>query len=154
MFKIKQILLFVLLVLLVFQLTGGFAAKKISTKNEKQVRQVLQNQTEAWNEGNLEKFMETYLKSEELVFVGKKGPAFGWNMTLEKYKKGYPDKDTMGKLSFDILSINRLSRNLVFLIGRYHLERKMGNANGNFSLVMQKLHGKWLIISDHSSSSD
>src|SRR5690348_407638 len=66
---------------------------------EKAIRQILEQQTEAWNNGDIEGFMQTYWKSDSLLFIGKNGVRRGWKETLENYKKGYPDKAAMGRLS-------------------------------------------------------
>jgi hypothetical protein len=37
------------------------------------------------------------------MFIGKSGITYGWQKTLDNYKKGYPDKEAMGKLHFTLL---------------------------------------------------
>ena len=125
---------------------------KISGKEISDITSLLEKQIDAWNEGNLEKFMETYLKSDELVFVGSRGPTYGWQATLENYRKGYPDKKAMGKLEFKILDISKIDKKTVFVIGRFELTREMGDLAGHFTLVIQKSGKDWYIISDHSSA--
>ncbi len=94
--------------------------------------------------------MEAYWNSPKLVFIGRNGPTYGWQQVLDNYKRNYPDTASTGKLKFDILDISLIDKKTVFLIGKYHLTRTVGDAEGNFSLVLQKIKGKWLIISDHS----
>jgi hypothetical protein len=96
--------------------------------------------------------METYLKSDDLVFVGSRGPTYGWQATLDNYKKGYPDKTAMGQLNFRILKISQIDRKTFFVIGRFELTREIGNQAGHFTLVIQKSRKNWHIISDHSSA--
>lgn len=131
---------------------NSFAEKRISGKENNSINLLLKKQVEAWNEGNLERFMETYLKSDKLVFVGSRGPTYGWQATLDKYKKGYPDKKAMGKLEFRIFNIEKIGRKTFFVIGRFDLTREVGDLAGHFSLVIQKKGKQWFIISDHSSS--
>jgi hypothetical protein len=57
----------------------------------------------------------------------------------------------MGKLKFEILELSQIEKNAVFLIGRYTLIRGIGKVTGMFTLVLNKIKGKWFIISDHSS---
>ena len=122
-----------------------------NSKAEKEIQAVFAMQEKAWNEGNLEKFMEGYWKSDQLVFVGSRGPTYGWQETLDSYKKGYPDKAAMGKLKFETLKITKIDRKTVLVIGKWQLTKEAGNAGGYFSLVWQKIEGHWLIIADHSS---
>ncbi len=136
---------------LVFALST-VAKNKISNSEKEKITGLLNKQVAAWNAGNLEKFMETYLKSDELVFVGSRGPTYGWQATLDNYKKSYPDKATMGNLSFKILEISKIDKKTFFVIGRFEVTRAMGDIAGHFTLVIQKFGKEWFIISDHSSA--
>ena len=115
------------------------------------VIKVMTTQEAAWNEGNLDAFMDGYWHSDSLTFVGKSGLKKGWQTTLDGYKKGYPDKETMGKLRFDVLKAEMLGRKSVHIIGRWTLFRTIGDVGGYFSLLFKKINGKWYIISDHTS---
>lgn len=122
-----------------------------ATGDEIAIRQLLDKQTQAWNRGDIETFMETYWKSDSLMFIGKSGVTYGWTNTLNNYKKGYPDTTAMGKLSLDILLIKRLSFQYFQVIGKWHLQRSIGDLSGHYTLLIKKIKGKWVIISDHSS---
>ena len=121
------------------------------TKTEKQIISILKIQDEAWNMGDINGFMETYLKSDSLMFIGKSGVTYGWQNTLNNYKKGYPDTTAMGKLDFTFIDIKKLSRKYYHVVGKWHLTRSIGNLQGHFTILMQKIKGKWYIIADHSS---
>ncbi|WP_297093341.1 nuclear transport factor 2 family protein [uncultured Draconibacterium sp.] len=142
---------FVISAMLLLFAISGFAQEKLTKSEKEHIISLLDKQAEAWNEGNLEKFMETYWKSDKLVFMGSRGPTYGWQATLDSYKKGYPDKTAMGHLEFKILDINKIDTKTVFLIGRFELTREIGDLAGHFTLVIQKIDGNWVIISDHSS---
>lgn len=121
------------------------------TNDEKAVRALLTAQTEAWNRGDLEGFMQTYWKSDSLMFIGKNGVKWGWQETLNNYKKGYPDTTAMGKLSFDIIQVNRLSENYFYIVGKWMLKRTIGDLSGHYDLLLRKIKGRWYIVADHSS---
>jgi hypothetical protein len=141
-------------ILVAMLFVNSFAEAKISAKEKREICGLLDKQVLAWNEGNLEKFMQTYWNSEKLSFVGSRGPTYGWQETLDSYKKGYPDKAAMGNLKFTILDISKIDRKTVYVIGKFDLAREMGNLSGHFTLVIQKIKNEWLIVSDHSSSSN
>ena len=84
------------------------------SKDEKAVRALLDLQTQEWNKGNIPLFMETYWKSDSLMFIGKSGVTYGWQKTLDNYKKNYPDKAAMGKLKFDLLQLKQLDSTQFF----------------------------------------
>ena len=121
------------------------------SEDEKSIKEILSDQTEAWNKGNLEDFMAGYWKSDSLLFIGKSGVNNGWQKTLENYQKGYPDTTAMGKLNFDLLELRQLSPEYFFVVGKWHLQRSIGNIGGHFSLLFNKINGKWKIVADHSS---
>ncbi len=136
-----------LIIILIFCSVTSFA----QDKNALAIRTILNNQTAAWNRGDLEKFMEGYWKNDSLAFVGKSGVTYGWNNTLDKYKKGYPDKTAIGQLTFTLIKVERLSKKYYFVTGKWHLERTIGNLEGHYTLLFKKIKGHWVIISDHSS---
>ncbi len=120
-------------------------------RGEQAIYKAIDLQKDAWNNGNLEKFMQTYWKNDSLMFIGKSGVTYGWQNTLNNYKKGYPDTVAMGKLSFDILHLKKLSGSYYSLVGKWFLTRSIGNVGGHFTLLFRKIKDKWLIVSDHSS---
>jgi hypothetical protein len=119
--------------------------------DKKIIQKVLKKQRIAWSNNNLEKFMEGYWKSDSLKFYGSNGITYGWENTLERYKKAYPTKDHTGKLNFKINDISKISDEAYYVMGEYHLKRKVGNADGIFMIIFKKINGKWKIIADTSS---
>ena len=146
-FVYKTMLLLIILSCSVISIFGQNDEKNA----EAVIKTVLNMQTRAWNEGNLEKYMEGYWKSDSLKFIGKNGITKGWSATLENYKKSYPDKAAMGELRFDIISQKPLSDEHYLVIGKWHLKREKDALEGHFSLVWRNINGKWVIVSDHSS---
>ena len=115
------------------------------------IRNLLTRQTEAWNRGDIDGFMQTYWQNDSLMFVGKDAVTWGWKNTLEHYKKAYPDKAAMGQLSFDIVQVKKLSPEYFFVVGKWRLKRQAGNLSGHYNLLIKKINGEWKIIADHSS---
>lgn len=119
-------------------------------KEKTAIRAVMKAQENAWNEGDIEAFMLGYVNSEELVFIGSRGLTYGWQQTLDNYKKGYPNTAAMGKLSFDILELKYLSNEYCYMIGRYELQREKDKPSGYFTLLWQKINGEWKIAADQT----
>ncbi|MCC8410826.1 nuclear transport factor 2 family protein [Mucilaginibacter sp. UR6-1] len=115
------------------------------------ILKVLDKQREAWNNGDIDTFMQTYWKSDSLTFVGKSGPTYGWQNTLDNYKRGYPDKAAMGFLTFKILKVNLIDKTNAFVLGGWNLKREKDAPGGYFTLWFRKIKGEWLIVCDHSS---
>ncbi len=119
--------------------------------DEAAIRHVLEKQATAWNKSSIEAYMHGYWNSDSLLFVGKGGPTYGYTQTLKRYKTSYSDTEKMGKLSFDILQVKRLSEEYYFVLGKWALKRSAGDVGGSFTLLFRKIKGKWLIVADHSS---
>jgi ketosteroid isomerase-like protein len=124
------------------------------------IRAALDQQVTAWNNGDIPGFMETYEKSPETTFVGTSTINKGFDNVLQRYVKGYPNKDVMGILTFSKLEIRMLpSSNLktdyAIVIGHFHLERvdkgEGTKDDGIFSLVWHKGQTGWKILLDHTS---
>jgi uncharacterized protein (TIGR02246 family) len=120
-------------------------------KDETEVRNVLAKQNAAWNRGDVDAFMVGYWENDSLMFIGKSGVTYGYKNTLANYKKNYPDTTTMGKLTFTLIKVKKLSPEYFHVTGKYYLTRTIGDASGHFTLLFRKINGKWVIISDHSS---
>ncbi len=117
-----------------------------------EIAQLMKNQEKCWNTGNLDCFMLPYLHSDSLMFIGKNGITYGWQQTLDNYKKGYPDTESMGKLQFDNIKVLPLSSVDCYVIGKWHLTRTIGDLAGHYTLLWHKNNKKgWQIIADHSS---
>ncbi len=137
---------------LIFSFLWMIGLKAQSNQDGDAIMHVLNTQTTAWNQGNIDQFMVGYWQSDSLMFIGKSGMNHGYQTTLDNYKKGYPDRAAMGTLKFDILKIKPLGKKHCFVVGKWHLTRpEKGDVGGHFSLIFEKIKGKWVIIADHSS---
>ncbi len=132
---------------MIFYVTASYA----QSKDELVIRGILSNQVTAWNNADLQNFMQGYWQNDSLKFIGKSGITYGWKQTLENYKKNYPDTSAMGKLDFDLLEVKRLSALYFFVVGKWRLTRSIGDLNGHFTLLFKKINNKWVIVADHSS---
>lgn len=137
-----------ILITLLICSVGAFAQ---SPKDKQAILDVLEMQRIEWNKGNLETFMEGYVKSDSLLFVGSSGPTYGWQKTLDNYKKTYSGKAGMGMLTFGIKKVDFLNQDVAFVLGSWHLKREKDEPKGYFTLLFKKLNGEWKIFVDHSS---
>lgn len=120
------------------------------TQDKKEIIQLMKQQEADWSANNLEGFMAGYWKSDSLKFYGRNGITYGWQKTLDNYKKGYPTKEDTGTLSFTINCISKIENQSYYVMGEYHLTRIKGDANGVFMIIFKKIDGHWRIIADTS----
>lgn len=117
------------------------------------VRAVLEAQVADWNAGNIRGFMNGYSRTDSLRFISNGNMRTGWQNSLYAYVRNYPDRASMGTLSFEDLHIDVLAPNVAMVIGRYRLVREDDEPLGLFTLVLHEETDGWRIIHDHTSSS-
>ena len=121
------------------------------SKDEAAIRKMLAAQVTEWNKGSIDGYMKGYWESDSLLFIGSKGPRYGYVPTLERYKQAYPDKAHMGTLTSTVTSMTRLSPDYYFIVGTWALKRDAGDVAGSYTLLFRKIKGQWVIVVDHSS---
>jgi uncharacterized protein (TIGR02246 family) len=129
----------------------SFAQSAVPPSAETAIRQLMADQATAWNSGNIDEFMKGYWNNDSLMFVGHSGITYGYQQTLDHYKKTYSNADQMGKLFFTLLKVKPLSPDYYFVIGKWLLKRKTGDIGGIYTLLFRKIDGQWCIVCDHTS---
>jgi hypothetical protein len=145
----KKLLIFSLLLCL--GLRNGQAQ---ITKAERQaaVHQIIFQQQNDWNKGNLEGFMQGYWVSDSLMFVSKKGITYGWKGVLDNYKKSYSDKGKMGKLTFVLRRTDEIDPQNILVTGHWKVEADGKVQEGLFTLWFRFFETVgWKIRADHTS---
>ncbi|HEY5565109.1 MAG TPA: class D beta-lactamase [Rhodothermia bacterium] len=128
---------------------GAFAQRAASPDSA--IRNVLSDQQDAWNRGDIDAFMDGYWKSDSLRFASGGEVQRGWRATLDRYHRAYPDRAAMGDLSFTIYSVDILSDEDAFVFGRFTLERENDRPTGLFTLLFRRFGDDWRIVFDHTS---
>lgn len=141
----KQLFFLITLCFVMFSCTSNN-----TNKDKETIISILKTQEKAWSDNNIDAFMEGYWKSDSLKFYGATGLKYGWQTTLDSYKKRYPTKEHTGTLNFKINDISKITSESYFVMGEYHLTRNVGNANGVFMIIFKKINGEWKIIADTS----
>ena len=124
-----------------------------ASREQLDVIKVLLAQRDAWNRGDIEGFVREYKNSPDTVVVTHQ-ISHGFAGLLEEYRHDYPNKAAMGTLTFSELEPVSLDAKFAMVVGKYHLERDKkngGNADGVFSMVLEKTDKGWKIILDHTT---
>lgn len=118
------------------------------------IRAVLEQQSIAWNHGDLEQFMRGYARLPELTFYSGGTVTSGWQQTLARYQSRYQSAGhEMGKLTFSDLDIHVLAPDAAWVGGRWQLQMSDGkHPGGLFTLIFRKLPDGWRIVHDHTSN--
>jgi uncharacterized protein (TIGR02246 family) len=116
------------------------------------IRRVLDDQAAAWNSGDLDAFMETYWKSDQLTFSAAGRTVRGWQATSDRYRQRYPDRERMGTLTFSELVVSQLGDDAAMVLGHWQLQVGDERPRGNFTLVLRRIDNQWRIVHDHTSA--
>ncbi|HET6575459.1 MAG TPA: SgcJ/EcaC family oxidoreductase [Fimbriiglobus sp.] len=119
------------------------------------VRGVLKEQVEAWNKGDLDRFLGTYWDSDELTFYSGGTVTKGRKAVAERYRKSYQaDGKEMGKLSFTEMEVQKLGPETALARARWKLVTSKETFEGLFTLILRKFPDGWKIVHDHTSRAD
>jgi ketosteroid isomerase-like protein len=124
-----------------------------ASRIELDVVKVVLAQERAWNAGDIAGYLKGYKDSPDTIFIGRQ-MSRGFQQILEDYEHNYPNRTSMGTLSFSELEAHPLGENFATCLGKYHLDRSKkegGAADGLFSLVLEKTDSGWKIILDHTT---
>jgi ketosteroid isomerase-like protein len=116
------------------------------------IRATLRAQAAAWNEGNLDAFMDIYWKSDELKFVSGAEIAKGWTSVMKLHRQRYADETGLGWRVFDKIDVIMVGEDIAVVTGNYSLTKGDNASSGVFSIVMRRIQGVWRIIHDHASA--
>ncbi|MEJ0055799.1 MAG: nuclear transport factor 2 family protein [Bacteroidota bacterium] len=131
--------------------TQSFKPSANAKADEAAIRAILNAEQIAWNNGDLEAFMEGFWKSDSLQFMSPRGINHGWQEVLEGYKAGYPDRAAMGTLSYEVLKVTQLSEDNFVVSVKFHLTKAVGGLDGEITLIFQRIEGRWVAVYDHTS---
>jgi ketosteroid isomerase-like protein len=156
LFRVSAVAL--LLLAMVFFAIPSARAQDLQTlttasREQLDVVKVLLNQQTAWNHGDIDAFVQTYKDAPDTLMVTHQ-ISHGFAGLVEEYKHDYPTKAAMGTLTFSELEARPLDANFAIVVGKYHLDRAKkdgGNAEGVFSVVLEKTDKGWKIILDHTT---
>lgn len=128
---------------------GGREAKDVAA-----IRAVLDAQAEGWNRGDVDAYMDGYMRSPETVLVSGDSVTRGWQVVLDRYKKNYNSREKMGRLSFTEIEVNLLGKDAAMALGRWQLTRAADTPHGRFTLIFRRTPQGWRIIHDHTSTAE
>jgi ketosteroid isomerase-like protein len=132
------------------QLPGSSNEQTAAAK--KAILQVMINQQDAWNKGDLKAFMDGYQRSKELTFYSAATVHKGWDAILDRYQKKYQGEGKeMGKLTFRDIDIEVLAADSAVVRGRWELKTSNEILGGLYTLIFRKMPEGWRIVHDHTS---
>jgi ketosteroid isomerase-like protein len=116
-----------------------------------EIRAVMDRQVTAWNRGDIDGYMDGYVRSDKLEFVSGGKITRGWQTVRDRYHRKYSTRDAMGTLKFSDIEIRMLKPDIAIVAGRWELVRKNDRPHGSFVLTFRHQPEGWRIVHDNTS---
>ena len=128
------------------------AARPFEPADRAAITAVLDAQVSAWNRGDLAAYMEGYARTDALIFTSGGKVRRGWQTAFDHYQARYgQDRAAMGKLVFEIDTIDPVGRGGAVVLGTWILTSSPHDGRGIFSVVLERRPEGWRIVHDHTS---
>lgn len=124
-----------------------------ASRDQLDVVKVLLAQQQAWNRGDIDAFAQSFKDAPDTLVVTRQ-ISRGFAGLVEEYRHDYPTRGAMGTLTYSELEARTLDAQFAIVLGKYHLDRSKkegGNADGVFTMVLEKTAKGWKIILDHTT---
>lgn len=124
-----------------------------TSKSAKEIAALVARQEKAWNKGDLDAFLNDYLRSSQVTYVSNGNVKRGYDAIREHYLQRYGNsKASMGQLRLSDLEVTDIGDKHVLCIGKFTVfHHAHVPIYGRFSLIFVKSKGEWKIMYDHSS---
>jgi len=114
-----------------------------------------QSWQDAWNNGDIEGFLESYWQSDSVRYVSGNQMVIGFDAIAKRYRDRYIDNPDviMGRMRL-FIDADFATSDEALIFGKYQAldETDTLLGHGVFTAHLRKLNGQWKIISDHASA--
>jgi uncharacterized protein (TIGR02246 family) len=130
------------------------ANSSVSKPDDQQVYEVLLKMLDRWNAHDIERYMEVYWKSPELLVVIDSEQFNGWQQLHDSYVSGYSDGPEMGFIEPARIQVRLLRPDLALALTWWTINfpRSHQKVVGNTTMNLQKFDDGWKIVASHSST--
>lgn len=113
----------------------------------------LDSSASAWNRGDLDGFLESYLQDPATTYIGSSGLVLGFEGIRDRYAPSFREDAARDSLRFEDLRVRPLGDSTALALGHYVLHRADSvTSTGIFTLVLKRAGEDWMIVHDHSSA--
>jgi uncharacterized protein (TIGR02246 family) len=123
------------------------------TDDHQHIRMLFEVSCAAWNRGDIDGYLAGYWHSDKVRWVSEGTVRYGFEAIATAYKSRFDTPDKMGTLEVANLEIQNLSGRDALVFGTWTQTIGAARRHGVFTVHTKKIDGRWLIVSDHSSTS-
>jgi ketosteroid isomerase-like protein len=119
--------------------------------DEQQVYNVILDQLRYWNAHDIERYMECFWKSPDLLVVNDGEQVLGWAEVLATYQRGFPNRDQMGSVTLQRVKLQKLGPDFFLGLSWFVVRTNGRDSYSTDTMIFQRFPEGWKVISDHSS---
>jgi uncharacterized protein (TIGR02246 family) len=123
------------------------------TDDHQHIRRLFESSCAAWNRGDIDGYLADYWHSDKVRWASEGTVRYGFEAIATTYKSRFDTLDKMGKLEVAKLEIQNLGETDALVFGSWAQTTGTARHHGIFTVHVKKIDGRWLIVSDHSSTS-
>lgn len=105
----------------------------------------------AWNRRDLDGYLATYADGDHVRWVSGGHMTIGKAAIREALAPRFASPEPMGTLTIKKLQIEIQTLTDALVFGRFHLQFEEEAIAGVFTVHLQQVDGRWLMVSDHAS---
>src|SRR6202795_1802325 len=120
------------------------------------VYEILLKMLDRWNAHDIERHLEVYWKSPELLIVIDSEQFNGWQQLHDSYLNGYPDRSAMGFIEPGRIQVKLLKPDLALALTWWSISFPTSKQKvvGNTTMNVQKFDTGWRVIAAHTSTAE
>lgn len=117
-----------------------------------EIATMLARSAEAWNAGDLDGFMSDYADDSTTSFMSGGRPRYGYDWIRSSYAPRFEPGAQRDSLRFENIVARALGPDYAMATARFVLAQGDSiTGSGPFTLVLQRIDGRWKILHDHTS---
>jgi ketosteroid isomerase-like protein len=127
---------------------------RISKPDLRQIDEALLKMFDGWNAHDIERYLELYRKSPELLVIVDSEQFNGWQQFHDSYINGYPDRNTMGFIEPKRIQIKMLKPDFALALTWWSISFSSSKQKmvGNTTMDIQKFGDGWKIVASHTTA--
>jgi ketosteroid isomerase-like protein len=119
--------------------------------DQEQVYSVILDQLRYWNAHDIERYMECFWKSPDLLVVNDGEQVMGWAEILATYQRGFPNRAEMGSITLQRVKLQRLGPDFYLGLSWFVVRLNGKDSYATDTMIFRRFPEGWKVVSDHSS---
>lgn len=127
-----------------------FPCIAFAASTTEQIKNNLTEFTAYWNQGDLNKVLDSYENSQKTTLMTTPTVIKGYDQIVNYFQNNYSTNEAMGKMSVNHVQIQIVSSQYAIAMGQWVLENTTSaNKKGDFTFLYEKTSQGWKILTDH-----